>query len=61
MPKRKTLTEVKTEIETSGEYSLLSDEYVNNMTKLLVKHNTCGETFETNYQRFAAGCRCPYC
>lgn len=61
MPKRKTLTEVKTEIETSGEYVLLSDEYVNNMTKLLVKHNTCGEAFETNYQRFAAGCRCPNC
>ena len=48
MPERKTLTEVKTEIETSGEYVLLSDEYVNNMTKLLVKHNACGETFETN-------------
>lgn len=61
MPKRKTLTEVKLEIEASGEYVLLSDEYVNNMSKLLVKHNTCGEVFETNYQRFAAGCRCPNC
>lgn len=43
-----------------GEYTFL-DKYVNNKTKLKVKHNKCGNVYEVTPGNFFTGKRCPYC
>ena len=43
-----------------NEYSVLS-EYINNSTKIKLKHNICGNIYETTPQIFLTGCRCPHC
>ena len=43
-----------------NEYTFL-DSYVNNHTKLKVKHNKCGNTYEVKPNTFLRGNRCPYC
>ena len=59
---KKTDKEFKQEI-----YSLVGDEYVfldtyvNNRTKLKVKHKTCGNVYEVLPTNFIQGYRCPYC
>ena len=59
---KKTDKEFKQEI-----YSLVDDEYVfldtyvNNYTKLKVKHKTCGNVYEVQPDHFLIGTRCPYC
>lgn len=35
--------------------------YVNNATKMLVKHNTCGNEYEVKWNNFKTGRRCPRC
>ena len=58
--KRLTYEEVKEYIESFG-YKLLSDEYKNNLTKLLIKC-PLGHELETRYHNFKdGGQRCPYC
>lgn len=59
MAKRLTYEEVKEHIESFG-YKLLSNEYVNNSTKLLLE---CpfGHKYKTTFDIFKRGCRCPYC
>jgi uncharacterized protein with PIN domain len=42
------------------EYTFLSY-YVNNKTKLKVKHNKCGNVYEVRPDSFLQGKRCPYC
>lgn len=42
------------------EYTFL-DNYVNKRTKLRVKHNKCGNTYEVTPGNFLQGSRCPYC
>lgn len=42
------------------EYTFL-DSYVNKRTKLRVKHNKCGNTYEVTPNHFLRGRRCPYC
>ena len=42
------------------EYTFL-DNYVDARTKLRVKHNKCGNTYEVTPSNFLQGCRCPYC
>lgn len=42
------------------EYTFL-DSYVNNATKLKVKHNKCGNTYEVTPNSFMEGHGCPYC
>lgn len=54
-----TYQEVKDYIERFG-YKLLSDEYVNNQTKLLVRC-PLGHKYETIYASFRQGHRCPEC
>ena len=45
---------------TKNEYVRIGD-YVNNSTKMLVKHNLCGNTYEVNWNNFHQGARCPKC
>ena len=47
-------------ILVGNEYTFL-DKYVNNKTKLRVKHNKCGNTYEVKPTNFLFGKRCPYC
>lgn len=59
MPKKLTYEEVKEYIQ-ENENTLLSEEYVNNRTKLKIK---CRNNHEYNmtYHDFKSGCRCPIC
>lgn len=43
-----------------NEYTFL-DPYVNSYTKIKVKHNKCGNTYEVGPHSFLQGSRCPYC
>ena len=48
-------------------YELVKDEYVRlgeykgNHTKILIKHNLCGNTYEVKWNNFHQGARCPKC
>ena len=52
---------VKDEIEKSGHYQLLSTEYKNNRSQLLIKHLDCGNTFKTSLGGFRNLKSCRYC
>lgn len=53
---------VKNKIEESGEYVLISKEYVYSQKKLEIKHLDCGKIYETTYSNFRDGSgRCPVC
>lgn len=59
---------VKTDSQFKREvYSLVGDEYtfldtyVNNHTKLKVRHNKCGNTYDVSPNSFLRGHYCPYC
>jgi hypothetical protein len=52
---------VKKVIESSGEYILESESYINGKEKLSIRHNNCGETFLMRYNDFQQGYRCPSC
>lgn len=61
---KKTLEQLKNEIynKVGNEYSLLSDTYTNNKSKIKIKHNKCNNIFETNADNFLnRGRRCPKC
>lgn len=59
---RKTDAQFKQEIKdlVGDEYTFL-DNYVNNHTKLRVKHNKCGNIYKVRPNRFLQGDRCIYC
>ena len=59
---KKTDVEFKHEIFNlvSNEYVFL-DSYVNNKTKLRVKHNKCGHIYKVEPDAFLRGNRCPLC
>ena len=59
---KKTDTQFKQEVKNlvGDEYTFL-DNYVDARTKLRVKHNKCGNTYEVTPSNFLQGCRCPYC
>lgn len=44
-----------------GDEYIFLDSYVNTHTKLRVKHNTCGHTYEVRPHDFIMGIRCPFC
>jgi predicted Zn-ribbon and HTH transcriptional regulator len=46
--------------DTNGEYILISD-YINNKTKVKIKHTVCNNTYEVKPYHFNNGTRCPYC
>lgn len=58
----------KTDVQFKQEvYDLVGDDYkfldvyVNNVTKLRVKHNKCGNIYKVRPTYFLQGCRCPFC
>ncbi len=59
---KKTNAQFKQEVYASvgDEYTFL-DKYVNTQTKLRIKHNKCGNTYEVTPGNFLEGKRCPYC
>lgn len=59
---RKTNNKFKQEIYdlVGDEYTFL-DSYVNNKTKIKVKHNKCGNVYKVTPGNFIHGNRCPYC
>lgn len=62
MTKRKTDEQFKKEVFdlVGNEYTFL-DTYVNNKTKLRVRHNKCGNVYEVVPYSFKKGRRCPKC
>jgi len=52
---------VKTRIESVENYKLLSEEYVNNRSKLEILHESCGDVFQMCWSDFQKGHRCPGC
>ena len=63
MGKRKTIEEFRQDIFElgNGEYTLLSDEYVNNKTKIKLRHEVCGFEYDIKPNYFINGNRCPFC
>ena len=63
MPRTKTIKEFREEVKELGnnEYILLSNEYINNKTKVKMKHNKCGYEYEVRPDMFLRGERCPKC
>ena len=53
--------EVKSRIESVDGYKLLSDTYVNSMTKIKILHDECGSIYEVTFNNFMRGKRCPHC
>ncbi|WP_437261307.1 hypothetical protein [Bacillus thuringiensis] len=47
-------------ILVGNEYSVIGD-YINTKTKILIKHNTCGNEYMVRPQSFLQGARCPKC
>ena len=60
--RKKTTKEFKEEVFklTRDEYTVLG-EYINNETKILMKHNKCGYEYEVKPNMFLQGRRCPKC
>ena len=58
----KTTEQFKKEVYdlVGNEYSVLG-KYINNKTKMKIKHNKCGHNFYMNPNHFLQGNRCPYC
>lgn len=46
---------------TQKEYKLISKNYENNRSNLLILHKSCGKTYEGNFTNFQSGKRCPHC
>lgn len=61
--KRKTIDGFKNDVfEVVGdEYEVLSTEYINNKTKIDIKHNVCGHILHITPNGFLRGNRCIYC
>lgn len=58
---RKTIEQVNFEIynEVKGEYELVSNNYINNNEKILIRHNKCGNILEVSLANFIySGTRC---
>ena len=52
---------VKKEIESAGEYSLLSKEYIKANSKLVVLHKKCGNKLDIKFSGWRTGYRCRFC
>ena len=59
---KKTDAQFKQEVKSlvGDEYTFL-DDYINNSTKIKVKHNNCGTVYKVLPSNFLRGRRCPYC
>lgn len=52
---------IKKNIELSGDYTLVSPNYINGKTKLMIQHTSCTGIFPMRYNDFQQGYRCPLC
>lgn len=60
--KRLTTEEIKKRMyELVGNEYVRVGDYVNNSTKMLVKHNLCEKEYEVKWGHFQQGVRCPRC
>ena len=59
---KKTTEQFKEEVKnlTGDEYTVLG-EYINDRTKILIKHNICGKEYEAVPHNFLKTGKCPYC
>lgn len=55
------IKEIKDFIEKDNQYTLISDKYINNKSKIKIKHNKCKGIFEMSFNRFQCGDQCPIC
>lgn len=62
MPRKKTLEEITSYVDTmgNGEYEVIPP-YVNSKTKMEFVHKTCGNHFRMRFNSFYNGSRCPKC
>lgn len=62
MPRHKTNEEFQQEVKNlvGDEYTFL-EPYINAYTKIIVKHNRCGNTYGVKPNNFLNGSCCPYC
>lgn len=59
---KKTNDQFKKEVfDLVGDSYTFLDPYINNRTKLRVKHNKCGNIYKVDPNKFLSGRRCPYC
>lgn len=63
MPKRLDFNNIKKEIEKDNNFILISPEinYKNNKSKLDINHKICKNTFQTDFDHWKRGQRCPFC
>jgi predicted Zn-ribbon and HTH transcriptional regulator len=60
MPKRLSYREIKDVVETAG-YELISEEYINSTTPIVVKCKQNHDPYKVKYSNFQSGRRCPAC
>lgn len=60
---RKTIKEFSQEVYklTDNKYKVISNVYVNNRTKVSIKHISCGTIYDVTPHDFTSGNRCPRC
>lgn len=60
---RKTIESFRAEVAELGnnEYTVLSDQYINNRTPVKIRHNNCGYEWDIKPINFTNGNRCPKC
>lgn len=46
---------------TNGEYQVVSSTYINNKSKIKIKHLKCNRVYSVSPHNFLRGKRCPYC
>lgn len=63
MKPRKTMEYFRREVFdlVGNEYSVLDDKYENANTKIMIKHNICGNEYFVSPNKFLQGRRCPTC
>ena len=61
MPKKNDINNIINEINSEIEYEFISGDYINNKSKLTIKHTTCGKEFIIDYDHWKRGQRCNFC
>lgn len=59
----KTIDDFRNEVLriTNGDYKVLSNKYINNRSKVKIKHLKCGHVYLVTPHNFLRGRRCPFC
>lgn len=60
--KKLNIERISKTISMEKDYELLSENYINNKQKLLVRHKVCDNVYEVSYNNWQnSGDRCPFC